>query len=35
MVFEFGGTERIKFVIEVAMKNGVSAVTAHGWPPSR
>jgi hypothetical protein len=33
MAFEFGGTDRIKFVIKVAMKNGVSAVTAHGRPP--
>jgi hypothetical protein len=30
MTFEFGGTESIEFVIEVAMKNGISPVTTHG-----
>jgi hypothetical protein len=30
MAFEFGGTENIKFVIEIAMKNDISSVTTHG-----
>jgi hypothetical protein len=30
MTFEFGGTDGIEFVIEVAMKNGISPVTTHG-----
>ena len=30
MALEFGGTENIKFVIEIAMKNGISSVTTHG-----